>query len=66
MSQSKKSPLGEDLLTGMQAIADHLDWPLRRVQHQIYSGRLPVKRFGQIITSRKSWLDRLFTPEKVA
>jgi hypothetical protein len=65
MSQSKKSPLAEDLLTGMEAIANYLDWPLRRVQNQIYQGRLPVKRFGQIITSRKSELDRLFSANDV-
>jgi hypothetical protein len=63
---STKSPLAEDLLNGVEEIARYIGWPVRKTQHQIASGRLPVKKFGQRITSRKSLLDRLFTPDEVA
>jgi len=62
MSTAKhESPLARDLLTGAEAIAEYLGWPLRRTQHQIAEGRLPIKRVGHLITSRKSELDRAFS-----
>ena len=56
-----ESPLAADLLTGVEEIARFIGWPLRKTQHQIASGRLPVKRFGQTIIARKSELDRVFS-----
>jgi excisionase family DNA binding protein len=63
MTESQ-SPLAADLLTTVEEIARYVGWPLRKTQHQIASGRLPVKRFGQTITARKSQLDRVMTPRE--
>jgi hypothetical protein len=49
------------LLTGVVEIARYVGWPLRKTQHHIAKGRLPVKRIGQSIIARKSELDRFFT-----
>jgi hypothetical protein len=61
MTTKSQSPLAADLLTGVEQIAQYIGWPVRKVQHQIAEGRLPVKRFGQGIIARKSELDRAFS-----
>jgi hypothetical protein len=61
MSTKTESPLAADLLNGVEEIARYIGWPVRKTQHQIASGRLPIKRFGQGITARKSELDRAFS-----
>jgi hypothetical protein len=48
-------------LNGVEEIARYIGWPVRKTQHQIASGRLPIKKFGQGIVARKSALDRVFT-----
>jgi hypothetical protein len=72
-------PLGDDLLSGVPAIAAYLKQPERRVLYLIEAGRLPInKRPGlelhpgkkgrkgrPAITARKSVLDRYFAPEEV-
>jgi hypothetical protein len=42
----------------------HLGWPVRRVQHYVAEGRLPVRRVGKLLTARKSQLDRLVTADE--
>jgi hypothetical protein len=53
-----ESTLRDDLLTGAQAIADYLGWPLRRVYHCAHRQYLPIGRTGAILIARKSELDR--------
>jgi hypothetical protein len=59
-----KPRLADDLLTGAKQMAAHLGWPVRRVQHYVAEGRLPVRRVGKLLTARKSQLDRLVTADE--
>jgi hypothetical protein len=52
------TPLSEDLLTGAQAIADHLGWPIRRVYYVADRKALPIGHVGALLIARKSELDR--------
>jgi hypothetical protein len=54
-------PLREDLLTGCAAIAEYLGWNERRVYYVADKGYLPIKRIGNILTARKSELDKSLT-----
>jgi hypothetical protein len=62
--QMSTEQLADDLLVGAKQIAAHLGWLLRRTQHYIAAGRLPVQRIGKLLTGRKSRLDRLFTADE--
>ncbi len=53
------STLNDDLLHGVQAIADFVGLPLRKTYYLIGTGGIPVHRLGsRTIVGRKSEIDR--------
>ena len=46
-----------DLLTGLQAIADHLGWTKRQTQHRADAGELPTFNIGRTVCALRSELD---------
>ena len=49
-----------DLLTGVEAIAQYLDWPKRRALYQHEKGLIPTFRQGRLICALRSALDEHF------
>ncbi len=65
------TPLADDLLTTIEAIAEYItgeatEASVRRVRHLIRSHRLPSKKVGGLIQSRKSWIDRYYAEPDAA
>ena len=58
-----RATLAGDLLYGAEAIAAWLDWPIRRVRHQLARGYIPVTKQGLIFVASKSRLRRHFQGE---
>ncbi|WP_188064702.1 DNA-binding protein [Sphingobium sp. KCTC 72723] len=52
-----------DLLTGVAAIAEHLDWPERRVLYQHEKGLIPTFRQGRLICALRSALAEHFAEQ---
>jgi hypothetical protein len=50
--------LKDDLLTGADAIANHIGWPRWRVYYAAARGYLPIGHCGPTLIGRKSELDR--------
>jgi hypothetical protein len=46
----------DDLLWGVEAIADFIRRPVRQTYHLIYTKKLPTNKVGAIHTARKSKL----------
>ena len=60
------TPLKDDLLPSVAAIAEYLGASERRVRHLINHG-LPAKKTAGRITSRRSWIDAYFAePDQLA
>jgi hypothetical protein len=57
------TPLADDLLHGVKAIAQFLGVSQRQAQWQIDTGAIPVARMGRLIVGSKSVLRRRFAPE---
>ena len=53
-----ENSLRDDLLTGGQAIADHIGEDLRKTYYLLENGLIPCKKRGAEWISRKSSLDR--------
>jgi hypothetical protein len=53
-----KYTISDDLLNGAAEIAEFTGWPVRRVNHLIAEGRIPVKRIGRMLVARRSQIDR--------
>ena len=49
-----------DLLTGVDAIADYLGWPRRRVLKHAQDGRLPTFHLGRFLCARRSTMEAHF------
>jgi hypothetical protein len=62
------SPLAEDLLVGVPAISSYSGEKPRRIYHlherKAETG-FPAFKRGNIIYSRKSWLDRFYSGQRV-
>jgi hypothetical protein len=54
------SDLGDDLLIGIDAIAEFLSQPRRRVQHWATTRAIPLTKTGSLWTATKSVLRRHF------
>jgi hypothetical protein len=54
------SDLGSDLLIGIDAIAEFLNQPRRRVQHWANTRAIPLTKTGALWTATKSVLRRHF------
>ena len=57
MPESETPRLGDDLLVGVQAIADFIGRTPRQAQYLCERGRIPFFRLGSRIAARKSELD---------
>ncbi|WP_300115184.1 hypothetical protein [Sphingobium sp.] len=55
-----------DLLTGIAAIAKHLNWPERRVLHQHEKGLIPTFKQGRLVCARRSTLAKHFEAQERA
>ena len=60
---SETTPLKDDLLNGVRAIAQYTGETERRVRLMIDFHGLPYFKKGGRIYSRKSWLDRWYSPD---
>jgi hypothetical protein len=49
-------PLSNDLLTGAEAIAEYLGWPVRQTYYAVQQGHIPTFKIGPKILARKSEL----------
>lgn len=58
--------LRDDLLTGANAIADYLGWPVRRIYHPPMRKRLGLFQVGAILMGRKSELNRVLSGTNAA
>ena len=59
---------GSDLLTGLDAIADHLGWTRRSTQHRHEKGEIPTFSMGQgrTVYARRSTLAKHFADQEAA
>ena len=55
-----------DLLTGIAAIAEYLEWPERRVEHQHEKGMIPTFKQGRLVCARRSTLAKHFAAQERA
>ena len=55
--------LSEDLLWGINAIADEIGRTPRQTFHMVHTGQLPTMKCGGRIVARRSALRRHFMPE---
>jgi hypothetical protein len=59
-------PLSSDLLTGAEAIAEDIGWPVRQTYHAIQQGHIPTTKVGPKHIARKSELRARFSASYVA
>ncbi len=58
--------LAEDNLPTLDAIATHMGISRRRAYHHVQKNEIPHYKLGNLIGSRKSWIDRTLQPEERA
>jgi hypothetical protein len=61
LSDPHDQPLSHDLLTGAEAIASFIGWPVRQTYHAIQQGHIPTSKIGPKIIARKSEIRARFS-----